>query len=103
MCAGHLHTLHTGRLRHLYELELSSASQACLDGGLLALSFLPCLASLSVSLDIHPASPCCLNELPTGLHSLQLGSMWLEALPRQITELTGEQQQRQQQVVHDKL
>jgi hypothetical protein len=79
----------TGRLRCLRELELCCASQACLDGGLLALSFLPRLTSLSVSLDIHPASPCCLSELPTGLASLKLGSMWLEGLPQQLSELTG--------------
>jgi hypothetical protein len=83
-------TSSSGRLRCLRELELCCASQACLDGGLLALSFLPRLTSLSVSLDIHPASPACLSELPTGLASLKLGSMWLEGLPQQLSELTGE-------------
>jgi hypothetical protein len=79
----------SGRLRCLRELELCCASQACLDGGLLALGFLPRLSSLSVSFDIHPASPCCLSELPAGLASLKLGSMWLEGLPQQLSELTG--------------
>lgn len=70
-------------------LELCCASQACLDGGLLALGFLPRLTSLSVSLDIHPASPAALSELPAGLASLKLGSMWLEGLSEQLGELTG--------------
>ncbi|WIA17802.1 hypothetical protein OEZ85_009314 [Tetradesmus obliquus] len=77
-----------GRLRCLAALELCCASQACLDGGLLALGFLPRLTSLSVSLDIHPASPAALSELPAGLASLKLGSMWLEGLSAQLGDLT---------------
>lgn len=77
------------RLRSLSALELAGASQACLDGGLLALSFTPSLRALRVALDIAPASPLLLGELPLGLHSLSLAGMWLEELPRQLTALTG--------------
>lgn len=78
------------RLRHLESLELSSASQACLDGGMLALCFLPQLHSLSVSLDIPPAFPMALNDLPSTLQSLRLGAMWLDEMPQQIADCVGE-------------
>eukprot|EP00775_Hariotina_reticulata_P010242 gene10242-10400_t len=78
-----------GRLRHLHDLDLSLASVACLDGGLMALGFLPTLRVLSVSLDIPPASPSSLTDLPIGLVSLKLGGMWLDQLPQQMTELSG--------------
>lgn len=80
----------TARLRQLETLELSSASQACLDGGMLALCFLPQLTSLWVSLDIPPAFPMTLNDLPSTLHSLRLGAMWLEEMPQQIADCVGE-------------
>lgn len=56
----------------------------------MALGFLPCLRHLAVTLDIHSASPWCLNDLPTGLVSLRLGGVWLEQLPEFMTELTGD-------------
>lgn len=55
----------------------------------MALGFLPMLRVLSVSLDIPPASPSSLTDLPVGLVSLKLGGMWLEQLPQQMTELSG--------------
>ena len=80
----------TARLRHLQSLELSSANQACLDGGMLALCFLPQLTSLCVSLDIPPAFPMALSDLPATLHSLRLGAMWLEDMPQQLADCLGE-------------
>jgi len=39
----------------------------------MVLGFLPLLRVLSVSLDIPPASPSALTDLPVGLVSLKLG------------------------------
>jgi hypothetical protein len=68
---------------------LCSASPACLDSGLLALCFLPRVASLAVELDIPPALPSALADLPTTLQSLSLAGMWLAAVPHQLTECAG--------------
>lgn len=83
------HSTPTARLRHLRELELSSASPPCLDGGLLGLCFLPHLTSLAIGLDIPPAFPQALADLPTGLQQLRLAAMWLEEMPTQLAECAG--------------
>jgi len=57
---------------------------------MLALCFLPHLADLCVSLDIPPAFPMTLNDLPSTLESLRLGAMWLEEMPQQIADCVGE-------------
>jgi hypothetical protein len=57
---------------------------------MLALCFLPQLHCLSVSLDIPPAFPMALNDLPSTLQSLRLGAMWLDEMPQQIADCVGE-------------
>lgn len=56
---------------------------------MLALCFLPHLRSLCVSLDIAPAFPMALNDLPSTLQSLRLGAMWLDSMPAQIADCVG--------------
>lgn len=81
---------HTGALRGLRCLELTAAAPSVLGSGLMQLAFLPALHTLVLSLDIPPAAPERLRDLPTALRSLSLANMWLAELPRQLADLTGE-------------
>jgi hypothetical protein len=77
-------------LRGLQRLELAAAPPSVLGTGALALAFLPSLATLVVTLDIPPACPEALRELPAGLRRLELANAWLPELPRKLADLTGE-------------
>lgn len=79
-----------GLLRGLRYLEMTAAAPSVLGSGLLPLAFLPSLHTLVLSLDLPPACPEQLRDLPTALKSLSLSNMWLTELPKQLTDLTGE-------------
>jgi hypothetical protein len=65
--------------------------------GLMQLAFLPALRTLVLSLDIPPACPEALVDLPTGLASLALANMWLRELPPQLADLKGGCQREQEE------
>ena len=50
---------------------------------------LPSLRTFTVALDIPPACPEAVRALPVGLRRLELANTWLQALPRQLANLTG--------------
>ena len=79
----------TGHLRHLHILELTRTSPSIIEGGLFALNFLRHLTNLSVTLDLAPAFPATLREVPSRLQQLSMGNMWLQELPENLQELTG--------------
>ena len=78
-----------GLLRSLQSLQVTAAAPSVLGSGLLQLAFLPRLMRLVVALDIPPACPERLRDLPTALQHLSLANTWLEALPSQLNDLTG--------------
>jgi hypothetical protein len=75
-------------LRALRRLELAAAPPSVLSSGLMHLAFLPALRTLVVSLDIKPACPERLQDLPPALESLALANVWLHELPAQLLHLT---------------
>lgn len=78
-----------GMLRGLCCLELTKAAPSVINSGLLQLAFLPSLHTLVLSLDIPPACPEQLRDLPTALRSVSLSNMWLQELPTQLADLSG--------------
>jgi hypothetical protein len=77
-------------LRALRRLELTAAAPSVLSTGLLHLAFLPSLRTLVLALDIQPAFPERLHDLPPALESLSLANVWLRELPPQLHHLTRE-------------